>query len=399
MSHSRLKHAHYRSEETTHCKAEMPPKSRGSRRVQNEVDHGTEEVYDIISVGDNASDTSSVVMTGRRRRSPPPARSRGRAPRGGRGGRSGRAMGAPHPVPDVYRDMLAEALPAQSGVPERPLKKRRTGKKDDAISIDGSVKSKAIEKSQKDDGDVELQEVVPTLQKQTTFNDSGDDSEDSEFEWEAVGSTSMILQPQNGGPSTGGDLELTISNPLTAPKRMAAARRKAITKAERTMRLEIHKMHVLCLLVHVDMRNEWCNDTEVQKSLKPLLNKKMRDLLHPQQVGTQFGISENFKKGLTMTKDIWKSKFRVTKKGARQALWAEKEEDLQNVCRLLRNSTVYIFKIYCSMHHSLTFYSSDFRMMSKIPWRRMIFEQLHRSFKAPGIQVRNFSARYFEVSM
>jgi hypothetical protein len=39
---------------------------------------------------------------------------------------------------------------------------------------------------------------------------------------------------------------------------------KPPTLAERKLRLDVHKIHVMCLLYHVFVRNHWCNDSKLQ---------------------------------------------------------------------------------------------------------------------------------------
>src|SRR5271168_79317 len=43
-------------------------------------------------------------------------------------------------VPAVYQDMLAETLSLQSDMPERPLKKRRTGRRDESAPASSAAK-------------------------------------------------------------------------------------------------------------------------------------------------------------------------------------------------------------------------------------------------------------------
>lgn len=47
-------------------------------------------------------------------------------------------------------------------------------------------------------------------------------------------------------------------------KRKSGPVRRVITAVDRRIRLEIHKMHILCLLIHVYQRSRWCNNSAVK---------------------------------------------------------------------------------------------------------------------------------------
>jgi xeroderma pigmentosum group C-complementing protein len=127
------------------------------------------------------------------------------------------------------------------------------------------------------------------------------------------------------------DLDLSAHMAALAPRR--ADRRKAISRDERERRVEIHKMHLVCLLAHVELRNRWCNNRGVQDVLRPLLPQKTVSALIPRASLNQFGRSESLRKGLQEAKELFRVKFTVTERGIRRALWAEDEEQLKDVCR------------------------------------------------------------------
>lgn len=242
-------------------------------------------------------------------------------------------------IPDVYRQMLAEALPGQSDIPERPLKKRRTGPREAPVK---ASPSKLVEHEEEDE-DLQFEDVLDTNEagspengessmapqiQQTAYRDSEDESEASDDDWEPI---EFDLKPDADEPS--GDLELTLTKKSIPQSKAPVQRRRVVTKDERVARLEIHKMHVLCLLSHLDMRNEWCNDAEVQRTLKPLLDKKTIKFLRPSSELTQFGQTNSLKRGIETVNEIWRTKWNITARGIRRALWAEDERDLQNVSK------------------------------------------------------------------
>ena len=247
----------------------------------------------------------------------------------------GKATSSRNALPDVYQDMLGEALPTQSDIPERPLKRRKTGAGNrtatSTIKTDDEDDEEDFEFEDvlvaRNEGESDISEFeAPKKSQQTAYRDSDEDSDDSDHDWNALDFDTL---PPDDVPRR--DLELTLK-PKTAPQRQKVTpRRKAVSKAEKALRLEAHKMHVLCLLAHLDRRNEWCNDDDVKKSLKPLVDKKMLTFLRPKSDLPQFGRTEALKRGLEMASKMWRTKFNITARGARRALWADDEKDVQNV--------------------------------------------------------------------
>jgi xeroderma pigmentosum group C-complementing protein len=305
----------------------MPP-DRGLR-IKQRNHHGTisPKVFDVITISDTSD--SSVAMAKKRTVA---RKGKGKAP-------------APNLVPNVYQEMLAEALPVRSGTPERPLKRRRTDRQNDLPSPNSSKQPIDLEShdTEDDEDDIQFEDVLASEeqngadaesldddpiaspnQSQTAYMDSGDESEDSDFEWESAN----LAQ----GDEPIGDLELTLVT-KPAPQRQAVAlRRNVVTKAERELRLQTHKLHVLCLLSYVDRRNAWCNDSGVQESLKALVNNKTLTFLRPKSTLSQFGRAESLKRGLEDLSRMWRAKFNITARGIRRSLWAEAKQDLHNVC-------------------------------------------------------------------
>lgn len=261
-----------------------------------------------------------------------------------RGKGKGKASSGRNAVPEVYQQMLAEVLPAQSNIPERPLKRRRTGARNARPVTEIPTKS-SVPEDEDDEEEVEFENVLEARNQddsdvsefeasakaqQTAYRDSDDESEQSDHEWEGVDFDTL---PQDNEPS--GDLELTLKPRETPQRQKVTPRRKVVSKAEKILRLEAHKMHVLCLLAHLDRRNEWCNDDEVKRSLEPLIDKKMLTFLKPRSDLSQFGRAESLKRGLEQVSVIWRTKFSIVTRGTRRALWADDEKDIQNVRNLI----------------------------------------------------------------
>ncbi|KAG0645844.1 DNA repair rhp41 [Hyphodiscus hymeniophilus] len=240
-------------------------------------------------------------------------------------------------VPDVYRDMLAEALPMQSDIPERPLKRRRVGRPREIATADVGVPDEERHDVDSEE-DVEFEDVLgpeiseetadesnsPPKMEQTAYRDLNDSDSESNFDWDTI---DFSAKPQEE-PSTG-DLELTLIARPAPQSKTTAPRRKAVTKEDKAIRLQQHKMHILYLLAFVDRRNEWCNDDAVKASLKPLLTSKMVKFMKPASNLSQFGRGESLKRGLEDVAKMWRVNFKITERGMRRALWADNEKDIQ----------------------------------------------------------------------
>lgn len=247
-------------------------------------------------------------------------------------------------VPDIYRELLAEArdenetVSQDTDVAERPPKRRRPGERRVLRQTDAPTEDTArtrkhghtVGDDAGDDEDVEFEDVVlPTPTVQTVDRES-DESDDDEIDFEdVVIAPAASSAPPAGEESKGLTLDLSAHLAAMGPRR--ADRRKAMSKEEKERRVQIHKMHILCLLSHVERRNRWCNDPRVQDALRLLIPQKTVSALVPRASLTQFGRTESLRRGLQEAKDIFKRSFVVTERGLRRALWAEDEEQLKNV--------------------------------------------------------------------
>ncbi len=271
-------------------------------------------------------------------------------------------------VPDVYRDLLVEAGVASPAArrmrgvadvqAEPPVKRlKRPGQRSDARKADRPTASAASnpkmdedEDEEGDDGDedIEFEDIViPEPVVQTTLLDSDDEEDDDDddegqFVFDDV---SFGVSPTAPGKGDDDEPPKTLELNLTAHENNAAmsspsrggrgrppvVRKKPLTRAERQLRVDIHKMHVLCLLSHVAQRNRWCNADAVQDALRPLLTQKMITYLNPGSHLPQFGQTESLKNGLQQVATMFKARFAITERGLKRALWAESPEQLKDV--------------------------------------------------------------------
>lgn len=229
-----------------------------------------------------------------------------------------------HDVPEIYQEMLAQELHT------RPLKKRKVA--GSVTQSGGELNHETpVESEDGDDDNVEFEDVVDVFEDmgsskilQTAYRDSeNDESSESEPDWDM---TKSFTEGEAGG-----NLELTLTEKHSHSKPAFVQRRKAVTNEERRRRLQIHQMHVLCLLAHVERRNQWCNSAEVHEVLNHLLDKKTRNLLLPRSSLSQFARTESLKRGLSEVIKLWMIRYKVRARGMQRALWADNEEDIERV--------------------------------------------------------------------
>jgi len=98
-----------------------------------------------------------------------------------------------HGVPVEYQELLRETLPGTSDDSERPIKRRRTGRRDAPPSAPGPSTSVALQNDTEEDDDVEFENVLdreifgaenndPPKKQQTAYRDSDEESGGSDIE-------------------------------------------------------------------------------------------------------------------------------------------------------------------------------------------------------------------------
>ncbi|OBT45866.1 hypothetical protein VE00_04214 [Pseudogymnoascus sp. WSF 3629] len=253
------------------------------------------------------------------------------ATRGGATPRSGAAVSRRQrssqipEVPEVYQDMISEALSNDQDSIDRPPKRRRTRQTleshQEDIAEEHENRHEDIDEEQ--ESEEVFEDVLPPPAQIVYNSDSGSDSDDATFE--DVGLYSDPFQPGLGGDERDDDhhIDLTLSRRVEAPQRTPRKKGRTYTKEERAAHLMTHKMHLLFLSRYLERRNEWCNDAEVQGILKPLLREKDRQWFKTKPEWTQFRKTESIKKGLEIAGNIWFTNFKITSRGMRRAYWDE----------------------------------------------------------------------------
>lgn len=264
--------------------------------------------------------------------------------------------------------MLAEAdaraAPESQG--DRPMKRRKVGER--APNEEEAQEAAAAPASSEDSNARKVQ----TAYDLDASDASDDDDDDSDMEWEEVviqrpGANTQVADRADSNEP----LQITLDQPGDKP-RAATKRRKPVSGAEKRLRLDIHKVHVLCLLQHVYIRNLWCNDEETQRFLKGLLNRQIIGFLNPKETLTQFNRSTTFIDGLKQASEVFARRFKVTAPGMRRPHWAEdlqaareraelimrdaetflSKEDFRKQAKKLQGSRDFGAQLFCAMLRS-----------------------------------------------
>jgi xeroderma pigmentosum group C-complementing protein len=178
--------------------------------------------------------------------------------------------------------------------------------------------------------DGEGEDRYAQLRRRQTIEDS-DESDGSDIEWEdALGDDHDNNEDEEMVEPEVGDISITIGGGKGDVEVLERhVRRRAITSVDKKRRLEIHKMHVLCLLYHVHRRNAWCNDTKVQAILRKLPPPKILDNLVPNPDFTQYQSSKRFVDGILELKKLWSNRFSLTALGMHRPRWADTDTDVR----------------------------------------------------------------------
>lgn len=234
-------------------------------------------------------------------------------------------------VPDVYGEMLAEAVsssPSRKNEDGTPVKRRRVGGRIVTQSVDVTASQRSGRSiSTRGNNDL-LEQPKPTPQhiEETESEDSADSDED--FEDVDLGSNVKQSDTSDHEMEESGELNLVLGGDNQKTPKSAQVKRKPITSMEKKLRLEIHKMHLCSLLVHVHLRNHWCNDEIVHSVIKSMLTRKTISYLNPDESKSQFQRSRSFMDGLTQASDAFRVDFKTSARGMSKPLWADTAETL-----------------------------------------------------------------------
>ncbi|USW47322.1 Putative DNA repair protein Rad4 [Septoria linicola] len=225
-------------------------------------------------------------------------------------------------VPDVYSAMLTDVRSEEGSGDDRPLKKRRVTPrkpvlhKRSAEELPDSTLPLPAKSLQSDEA------LGPTKERQQTVEDSSE-SEADDFEFEDV---DLDLSLESAAEVDGiEDLSISVQPQHDAPRNVSQ-RRKPATTIEKSHRLLVHKLHVLCLLGHCMYVNGRCNNTSAQRHLRPLLTGKTVSYLNPSKHDTQFQRNRSFLDGLQQALDAFVPDYKIIASGLTRPKWNIDEE-------------------------------------------------------------------------
>jgi xeroderma pigmentosum group C-complementing protein len=234
--------------------------------------------------------------------------------------RSGRRRkGAEDEVPQLFQEMLAEAaMSSRNDEPanDRPIKRRRVSP-EPTLELETNV-------------DVPVSSPAPpqaeSRPQQIVYDDFGSSEDGSDVEFEDVEIENDSEEEECPEQKS---LQLDLSS--KPPPRPTVQRRKPVSKAERDYRLNVHKAHLLLLLMNLQLRRRWCENEEVQAILKPLISSKLRNMLHVGNEKPAYQRSHSFNKAIEEICTIWWDEFEITGPGMRSAYWKEDIDALREV--------------------------------------------------------------------
>jgi len=169
-----------------------------------------------------------------------------------------------HPA-DYYDEMLNEeaaAVATSSGDDGRAIKKRRTTGRSAAADQKLTTPAKrALSPAGTPESGNRPQQVV--------YDDY--QTEGSDFEFEDVDLDGVQQerddpqeQPTAADLATDLNIAVTLDIDKAKGKKSRTNQRLSSSTIEKQKRIDIHKVHLCCLLAHVYMRNAWCNDEQIQ---------------------------------------------------------------------------------------------------------------------------------------
>ncbi|KAF2207876.1 hypothetical protein CERZMDRAFT_50207 [Cercospora zeae-maydis SCOH1-5] len=228
-------------------------------------------------------------------------------------------------VPDVYSDMLREAQAEETSEGNRAQKKRRTTAEQNGCFV-STAEQRAVERSRRSPPPTATLKA-PEPGTQTVEDSSESDSNDFEFEDVDIDLPSGLASSSQEGIE---DVAISVQAESSA-KRSSQVRRKPATAIEKSHRLLVHELHVLCLLGHCMYVNGRCNNTMVQRHLRSLLSTKTISYLNPSQQQTQFQRNRSFMDGLDQAVNAFIAEFQVTRTGLSRPHWSIESELLQTI--------------------------------------------------------------------
>ncbi|KAK5078808.1 hypothetical protein LTR64_002775 [Lithohypha guttulata] len=305
-------------------------------------------------------------------------------------------------VPEIFNEMLIEAYhnnPEDFKPDPRPPKRRKIEVEDELPtsrnehdSAQNTLPPPVVHPL------TESADTTVPAPIQSVFDDDYRDS-DSDADFEDVEILENVeTDTENEEPKA---LQIDLSSSVATPKRLVQ-RRKPVTKAEREFRLNVHKWHLLCLLLHLATRNKWCEDEVVQKTLKSLIPRKLISRLHLE--GTQAERKYAFDAAIGEICNIWRTTWKVNARGMRRAYWREhldieKEmeeaedpydlDDYRHVAKQRSGSRDIGAQIFCALLRSVAVETRLICSLQVLPFSRVVKGETPQKDEPNYIQAGN----------
>ena len=226
-------------------------------------------------------------------------------------------------VPKVFQEMLVEAAMSSQNeehVKTRPVKRRR-------LSPQLSNAPPPLP-AQDAEANVPISPLTSSASsprpQQIVYEDFGSSEDGSDVEFEDV---TLENNSEDEDHPEQKPLQLDLST--RTPPQSITQRRKPVSKAERDYRLNVHKAHLLLLLLNLQQRRAWCENEDIQAILKPLIPSKLRNMLHVSEDKPAYQRMYAFNKALEEICAIWRDEYEITGPGMRRAYWKEETNAMQ----------------------------------------------------------------------
>lgn len=197
----------------------------------------------------------------------------------------------------------------------RPIKRRKRALPEVASRAFDTGMSNAFQES---DNSTDFEDVdLDGAHQEGWESDNSDDFEKVSFDIDDIPSGSNLQ------PNLESDQVMTFKLDTTQRETQSKRKVQFISKEERTRRVLIHKIYIVLMLIHVAIRNSWCSNKSISKSLKQAcVTRQITQLLNDDS-GKDNVKSRRLLDGIRKLMEIYASKFRITSQGLLRKTWNE----------------------------------------------------------------------------
>ncbi|BFZ56585.1 hypothetical protein PYCC9005_003632 [Savitreella phatthalungensis] len=153
-------------------------------------------------------------------------------------------------------------------------------------------------------------------------SDSG--SDEDEFAWESLDLTQVASADDNDGPAKS-EQGLTIELTSRRDELQGQQKSRLHLRIERKVRLETHKLHLLCLMAHCGILNHMTTRTSLQRKLQPLVDA-FDGNVHPKPTSAAIQRTRVLQEGLRAASTYFANLYDICSQGLTKALWMEPDD-------------------------------------------------------------------------